>query len=229
MDDININGETKIFIGKNKYFKEKDSYNSINLKLMTSNKFPPKIHGYKVPIQIRDINTLDTSDWDFTHIKVIQYIDGCNDVKEISNKSNVEMDLVKKSLSILYYHKLIKFVYNFDMTNIYSIHSHDNYMNFIKNKEMQYECLRYISNTEEVTEDTDEDSGILFSDVFNIFCKMNNGNRLKDIVDLNNTRINYRKLIIFGLLNQIIVRILEYPVLDQDILLEKDSNYGLFG
>lgn len=67
-------------------------------------------------------------------------------------------------------------------------------------------------------------------DVLELYCAMKPGVRLKEILDPTMTRMNYKGLIVYGLLKGIIERVYEYPILiDRNVRTVERQTDGVNG
>lgn len=189
---------------KNETFTNLDEINSIYLKV-----FPPQVKedievlNYHVPVQIYDLTKAIGFDWDLTYTKIIPLINGINYVKKIAKEANIEIELVKKCLKQLIYYEYIQMIDVFQYSNVYQIISKEKIVELFKNLRAQHEFCEFIQLKQ----------GVNVAQVLGYYSSMKFNIKLNKIIDTSSKNFNHRLFIIFGVLNGIIRRVNDYPVL----------------
>ncbi|KAL7522264.1 hypothetical protein ACHAWX_006959 [Stephanocyclus meneghinianus] len=106
--------------------KERDCHlllndaNLLNLQLFQPpHPATPPVPDYAVPILLRPEWQLQMYDWDLTINWILPHIDGCKYVKQISQSSEVDMELVRSCLRVLRHHGVLSYVDVFRYCNVY--------------------------------------------------------------------------------------------------------------
>jgi hypothetical protein len=97
-----------------------DEANLLNLQLFQ----PPPPHtppvpDHAVPVLLRPEWQLQLYDWDLTINWILPHIDGCKYVRQISQSSEVDMELVRSCLRVLKHHGVLSYVDIFRYSNVY--------------------------------------------------------------------------------------------------------------
>ena len=75
--------------------------------------------AYEVPVQVRDLKTVVTLNWDLTIQRIIPFIDGIRHVKKIAVESGVDTALVRRCIQQLVYYRCVVMIDIFQYTNMY--------------------------------------------------------------------------------------------------------------
>ncbi|OIW22182.1 nitrogen permease regulator 2 [Coniochaeta ligniaria NRRL 30616] len=97
-EDLNNYGECMIPV---------DEANTINMKLFPHHPTPPDVKGWHVPVAKMKFGDIVDPTWDLTLQRVIQHIDGVNDVRRIAFAADVSLDLARLALRHLLYYDTI--------------------------------------------------------------------------------------------------------------------------
>ena len=71
-----------------------DDANILSLKLFHILPEPPQLRDHDVPVRVRELNHVQTADWDLAMLQILPYVDGVRYVKKIGLDAGVEVDLV---------------------------------------------------------------------------------------------------------------------------------------
>lgn len=223
---------TKLYLDLNNYSEcliPINSGNSIDIKLFTflskSVKTMNSLSVEDVPLLKLDLMSIDMSkklNWDQTLLKILPYINGVNNIYKISRLTNSDLDVVIeviKNLVCIFKICIIVSIFQFD--SIYSItNGLDNV--FLRNPLLLAECQKYI-----VIDTTNKSSEVLLPSkkvVFQLYNSFKMTIRVKQFYKDNyhcivKNNIDLRKFIMFGCSNNIIYRVMEYPLLRDTTLL----------
>lgn len=109
---------TSLNIGESNTFLNPS--NALHLKLYRPPRLPSApVPDHAVPILLRKDWQISSYDWDLAINWVIMHIDGVNNAKAISVKSEVDLEMVKACLRVLEYHDVIATVDMFFYSNHY--------------------------------------------------------------------------------------------------------------
>jgi hypothetical protein len=184
------------------------------LKILPSLDPPQIIYDHEVPVLIKDMSPQLVKFWDLTLHQIMPFLDGMNHVKKIAQLGNVDSSFVKTSLRQLVYYEMIRMVDTFQFSNLYRIHKPEQLQKLYSSDEFQQTCLLYISPK---NGDLRGSKGALDL-VFSIFCQISSRCSVAELVRRNSAglqrfSVNIKRIIMFGLLNDIIARVHKYPVL----------------
>lgn len=190
------------------------------------------IQDYEVPVFVIDISSHLVRQWDLTLHQIIPFLNGVYYVKKIAQLSNVDLHLVKLSIRQLLYYNIIKMVDIFQFSNTYQIRSREKLHAFYENREIQQSCLSYIFSPSQAIlgksiEICSEQPVIDF--IFQLFCQLSSRCSVEDLCKRNQAsiqklKINIRKVIVFGVLNDILCRLHRYPLLMNQIPSESSTS-----
>lgn len=206
LSQLNSNGDFSVT------FHPENNIFSLNGKLTFSsfNRNPMQVNPWFVPVPKVDILRYVQSDWDLSVQRIIPFINSTRYVKEISKCCNVHINLVQKALKHLVYYDAITFIDIFQYSNIYVIHSKQKMIELFHSREMQDECINYIS--------LNPNNLVKVNDLLALFSKFSVDKSLKSILmECNITNINHKALITYGILRKILVRVHEYPLLKEGL------------
>jgi len=113
------------------------------MKLFPHHPTPPEVRGWHVPVAKMKFADIVDPTWDLTLQRVIQHIDGVNDVRRIAHLADVSLELCQLALRHLLYYDTILLLDMFFFSNCYAPRPgiHD----FIANVGgMVDECANYV-------------------------------------------------------------------------------------
>ncbi|KAL0483491.1 nitrogen permease regulator 2, partial [Acrasis kona] len=207
LNDLNYKGETSIPI---------DESHAINLRIAPRHALPPHVYAHQVPFPLKNVLKFVNEEWDQTIQQIAPFIDGIHYVKQISFKSSVHIELVKKCIQHLIYYGLVFMVDIFQFSNMYTLQSKHVMIQLFRNKYMQEECLAMVVHHN--NENFQTDNSHLVHDVLKLYCLMKPGITLGQIITNNQnlssiSSINPRGLVVFGLMKGFLRRVHEYPII----------------
>lgn len=173
-----------------------------HLKVVKIRSDPNFVADHIVPIFIKE---LPEEQWDLTTQQVTPYIDGFNHVLRIAALSDVDKSLVKACIQNLMYYGVVALVPIFQYGNVYC--TTPKLKMLAKDYALQQKCLMYVANSQRQLPH--------FKNVFRMYSAMTTGTTVKDLCMRFNPsvlHINERKLVQFGVLEEIIHRVHKYPV-----------------
>ncbi|XP_065829294.1 GATOR1 complex protein NPRL2-like isoform X2 [Oscarella lobularis] len=184
-----------------------DEANSICLKVVPDCCDAPAVLDHQVPIFCIDQLKIAGTTWDLTIQQVLPYIDGFNHVNHISQKSSVDLSLVRLCIQHLLHHDVIKLISIFQYSNVYA--TLPAVSQLIENEELAEECLTFVTKR--------GNSRPSIKDVFSLYCALCHGVTVKDLCtarhETQGLGIDERRFIQFGLMKGLIARVQKYPVL----------------
>ncbi|KAJ8975937.1 hypothetical protein NQ317_010872 [Molorchus minor] len=193
MAELNIKGECALTEGPT----------ATHLKVCQIRSDPSPVLDHQVPIFIKE---LPQQQWDLTTQQVTPYIDGFNHISRIAALSDVENNLVKACVQNLVYYGVVALVPLFQYGNVYC--TTPKLKLLAQNIELQGRCLHYVAKSQRHLP--------TLRDVFRIYAAMTRGTTIKDLCmrfNPPNLRIDERKLVQFGVLEEIIRRVHKYPII----------------
>ncbi|KAJ8970102.1 hypothetical protein NQ314_001392 [Rhamnusium bicolor] len=196
LEELNTKGECALTEGPT----------ATHLKVCRIRCDPSPVMDHQVPVFIKE---LPEQQWDLTTQQVTPYIDGFNHVARIAALSDVENNLVKACVQNLVYYGVVALVPLFQYGNVYC--TTPKLKMLAQDLELQRKCLHYVAKTQRQLP--------TLRDVFRIYSAMTRGTTMRDLcIRFNppNLRINERKLVQFGVLEEIIRRVHKYPVILSD-------------
>lgn len=176
---------------------------STHLKVCKIRSDPAPVLDHQVPIFIKE---LPPHQWDLTTQQVTPFIDGFNHVARIASLSNVDNNLVKACVQNLVYYGVVALGPIFQYANVYCATSKLRML--AHDSELQKRCLTSVARVHRQLP--------CLRDVFRMYAAMSRGTTIRDLCirfNLNNLRINERKLVQFGVLEGLIRRVQKYPIL----------------
>lgn len=183
-----------------------DEANTINLRLFPKRAPPPEVYPHQVPVRIKDLDALITSDWEITMQQVIPFIDGIRYVKKIARDSGIHIELVLECMKNLLYYECITMIDVFQYSNVYACTPRIQAL--YKNKAIQNECRRFIALPGTTPLPTEK--------IFALYCGMRPALSFRDFCqdnDVHSLNIDDRKFVTFGLVNGFLRRVHKYPLL----------------
>ncbi|KAK7074098.1 Nitrogen permease regulator-like 2, partial [Halocaridina rubra] len=176
---------------------------------------PPHVLDHYVPILISE-RVLNRGDhWDLTTQQVLPYIDGYSHIAKIAASADVESNLVKACVENLLYYNQVKLLPIFQYSNVYTVTS--GIQKLYSCHELQEECQRTVSKNIAILPQ--------MTHILMLYCSMTYGVTVRDLCIRYNPQslnIDEPKLVQFGLLNDLIQRLHQYPIR----LLPDDQNYA---
>ncbi|KAA0713155.1 GATOR complex protein NPRL2 [Triplophysa tibetana] len=195
MEKLNVKGACTLPI---------DDSNTIHLKVIKQRKDPLVVQEYDVPVFTKNKDFFIKSQWDLTTQQILRFVDGYRHIQKISAEADVELNLVRIAVQNLLYYEVVTLVSIFQYSNVYcttpKVH------NLIDDKDLQEECLSYVSKPGHRTS---------LRDVFLLYCGLTPGTTVRDMCSRYSHQLQWvdeRKLIQFGLMKNLIRRLQKYPV-----------------
>ncbi|KAH0949649.1 hypothetical protein HN011_007984 [Eciton burchellii] len=177
-----------------------------HLKVVKLASEPKPVFDHQVPIFLENKEMFQNDQWDLTTQQVLPYIDGFNHVARIAAEADVENNLVKSCVQNLVYYGIVTLIPIFQYSNVYAATSKLRHLG--DDTKLQERCIAYASKIPR--------QPAYFRDIYRMYSSMTYGVTMKDLCQRfnpQNLRINERKLIQFGLIEGLIRRIYNYPVL----------------
>lgn len=105
-------------------FLKLDEYGDyLALKLFRKPVTPDPINDYDVPVFRSDRINLSDLPWDVSFLHLIPFIDGISHVKKIAKEAEMDIDCVKRSLTLLSYYQVVILSDVFKFSNVYKLHT----------------------------------------------------------------------------------------------------------
>ncbi|KAK4874748.1 hypothetical protein RN001_014108 [Aquatica leii] len=192
LEDLNNKGECALIGGPT----------ATHLKVVRVRSDPPLVADHQVPIFLKAV---PTREWDLTTQQVAPYIDGFNHVARIAALADVENNLVKACVQNLVYYRVVALVPLFQYSNVYCPTSKLKLL--AQDFELQNKCTQYVAKSSRQLPN--------IRDVFRMYAAMTRGTTIRDLCTRFNPsylNVNERKLVQFGILEELIKRVNKYPV-----------------
>ncbi|KAB0793520.1 hypothetical protein PPYR_13140 [Photinus pyralis] len=192
LEDLNTKGECALIGGPT----------ATHLKVVHVRSAPPPVADHQVPIFLKH---LPTQEWDLTTQQVAPFINGFNHIARIAALADVENNLVKACVQNLVYYGAVALVPLFQYGNVYC--TTPKLKLLVQNQVLQRKCLHYVANSSRQLPN--------IRDVFRMYAAMTRGTTIRDLCVRFNPaclNINERKLVQFGILEELIRRVNKYPV-----------------
>ncbi|KAF5290517.1 hypothetical protein FQA39_LY03621 [Lamprigera yunnana] len=192
LEDLNTKGECALIGGPT----------ATHLKIVRVRSDPPLVADHQVPIFLK---VVPTHEWDLTTQQVAPYIDGFNHIARIAALADVENNLVKACVQNLVYYGVVALVPLFQYGNVYC--TMPKLKLLAQNSDLQSKCIQYVAKSARQLPN--------IRDIFRMYSAMTRGTTIRDLCTrfaplyLN---INERKLVQFGILEELIRRVGKYPV-----------------
>ncbi|XP_011693999.1 PREDICTED: nitrogen permease regulator 2-like protein [Wasmannia auropunctata] len=177
-----------------------------HLKVVRLAPEPKPVLDHQVPIFLEDRDSFQHDQWDLTTQQVLPYIDGFNHVARIAAEADVENNLVKSCVQNLVYYGVVTLIPIFQYTNVYAVTP--KLRKLPDDVKLQERCIAYASKLPR--------QPAHFRDIYRMYSSMTYGVSMKDLcqrLNPQNLRINERKLVQFGLIEGLIRRVHNYPML----------------
>lgn len=120
-----------------------DESNTINIKLFPRFPPPPPVKAWHVPLSTVRLESLMDENWDLTMQRIIPHVDGIKSVRQIAERADADLNLVKKCIEHLLYYGCLLMLDIFQFGAIYAPTAEISTL--IEDKTMQQECASYIS------------------------------------------------------------------------------------
>ncbi|GAB1866452.1 Tumor suppressor candidate 4 [Camponotus japonicus] len=180
-----------------------------HLKVVRLAPEPKPVLDHQVPIFLESREAFQSDQWDLTTQQVLPYIDGFNHVARIAAAADVENNLVKSCVQNLIYYGVVTLIPIFQYSNVYAITPKLKQLG--DDIKLQERCIAYASKSPR--------QPAYFRDIYRMYSSMTYGVTMKDLcqrLNPQNLRINERRLVQFGLIEGLIRRVYNYPVLLPD-------------
>ncbi|XP_064110777.1 GATOR1 complex protein NPRL2-like [Macrobrachium nipponense] len=180
----------------------------LHLKVVGILPDPPHVLDHHVPILTSERVFSRGDHWDLTTQQILPYIDGFSHIAKIAAMADVESNLVKACVENLLYYNQVELLPIFQYSNVYRVTSRIHKL--YSCHDLQDECQRSVTKSSTVVPQ--------LSHIIMLYCSMTYGISVRDLCLRFNPQtlnIDERKLVQFGLLNNIIERLHQYPVLLQ--------------
>lgn len=177
-----------------------------HLKVVRLAPEPKPVLDHQVPIFLESREAFQSDQWDLTTQQVLPYIDGFNHVARIAAAADVENNLVKSCVQNLIYYGVVTLIPIFQYSNVYAITPKLKQLG--DDIKLQERCIAYASKSPR--------QPAYFRDIYRMYSSMTYGVTMKDLcqrLNPQNLRINERRLVQFGLIEGLIRRVYNYPVL----------------
>ncbi|XP_020282049.1 nitrogen permease regulator 2-like protein isoform X2 [Pseudomyrmex gracilis] len=177
-----------------------------HLKVVKLAPEPKPVLDHQVPIFLENRETFQSDQWDLTTQQVLPYIDGFNHVARIAAEADVENNLVKSCVQNLVYYGIVTLIPIFQYSNVYA--ATPKLKQLANDIKLQERCIAYASKLSR--------QPAYFRDIYRMYSNMTHGISMKDLcqrLNPQNLRINERRLVQFGLIEGLIRRVYNYPVL----------------
>ena len=179
---------------------------TIYLKILRIAEDPPEVADFQVPILRPEFQNMSFDSWDLTTQQVLPFINGVYHVSRIASCADVENSLVKSCVQNLVYYNVVELLPLFKYSNIYMCTR--NLQNLTKHPNLGQECLDF------VTVDNEFPPPSMY-DVFQLYAQMTHGVNLKTLclrLSPRHKNIDERKLVEFGIKNNLIRTINKFPI-----------------
>ena len=210
MEELNNYGETCIRV---------DDVHTLSLRLSAPNSPPRKVRAWDVPLLIRSLPKPDQWTWDLTLRRIHPHINGVNHIHRIASLADVESKLVKRAVRELLYHDRALLLDIFHFQAIYT--TTHNLSHFVKDPEMQEECLKYITTDPNLNPFSDLQDQFQHptqptkQSLISLYIALTPGQPLHDFVLSHQTvlsTIDIRRFITYGLIKGFLRRIHKYAL-----------------
>ncbi|XP_011876032.1 PREDICTED: nitrogen permease regulator 2-like protein isoform X2 [Vollenhovia emeryi] len=173
-----------------------------HLKVVRLAPEPKPVLDHQVPIFLEDKESFQNDQWDLTTQQLLPYIDGFNHVARIAALADVENNLVKSCVQ--------------NLVNVYAATT--KLRKFPDDAKLVERCVAYAS--------TSARQPAYFRDIYRMYTSMTYGVTMKDLcqrLNPQNLRINERRLVQFGMIEGLIRRIYNYPVLHPEAVSSEEA------
>ncbi|XP_066587109.1 GATOR complex protein NPRL2 [Prorops nasuta] len=192
-----------------------------HLKVVRLAKEPKPVLDHQVPIFLEGREAFRSEQWDLTTQQVLPYIDGFNHVARIAAEADVENNLVKSCVQNLAYYGVITLIPIFQYSNVYA--ATPKLKELAKDPRLQERCVLYTSKTSR--------HPAHLRDIYRMYASMTHGSSMRDLcqrLNPQNLRINERRLVQFGLIEELIRRVYKYPILLPGSYNEETKNIPIY-
>ncbi|XP_014479273.1 PREDICTED: nitrogen permease regulator 2-like protein isoform X2 [Dinoponera quadriceps] len=177
-----------------------------HLKVVKLAPEPKPVLDHQVPIFLESREAFHSDQWDLTTQQVLPYVDGFNHVARIAAEADVENNLVKSCVQNLVYYGVVTLIPIFQYSNVYA--ATPKLKQLAEDVKLQERCIAYASKLPR--------QPAYLRDIYRMYASMTHGNSMRDLCQRLNPqmlRINERRLVQFGLIEGLIRRVYNYPVL----------------
>jgi hypothetical protein len=181
--------------------------NTLHLKLSAILEDPPIVHNHHVPIFICPSSQLSLLSSDITVQEISVHINGISHVAKIAELSEVDIMIVKDCIQHLVIYGFVRLLSIFQYCNVYV--PTPKLPQLMSNEDLQQKCIQFVS--------LGGDTKPLISQIFRLYSSLEAGLTIKDVClryDPVSLNIDERKLIQFGLMEELIRHLQKYPVLN---------------
>ncbi|XP_046426654.1 GATOR complex protein NPRL2 isoform X1 [Neodiprion pinetum] len=176
-----------------------------HLKVVKLAPEPKPVLDHQVPIFLEGREAFRSDHWDLTTQQVLPYINGFNHVARIAAEADVENNLVKSCVQNLIYYGVVSLIPIFQYSNVYA--ATPKLKKLAEDTQLQEKCILYTSKTAR--------QPAYLRDIYRMYASMTHGNSMRDLCQRLNPqtlRINERRLVQFGLIEELIRRVYKYPI-----------------
>lgn len=190
--------------------------NQISLRLFPRLVETPAVLGHHVPILLRDLAQFPKMalSWDPTINLVARYVDGIMHTRRIAEVAHIDPALACNAVRQLVHFGLAAVVDIFQFSNMYV--PTPQIGEFMRRRRMQRECVEYVSTDAVASGAAPAPEA---ADIFRLYCSFRRGLTVRELCErselLRGGSVGPRRLAVFGVLNGLIRRAYEYPVLQQ--------------
>ncbi|XP_037038641.1 GATOR complex protein NPRL2 [Bradysia coprophila] len=178
---------------------------TIYLKILNPKPDPQPVLDHLVPLLCEAYENAPIDVWDLTTQQVLPYINGINHVARIAAESDVEKALVKACIQNLVYHEVVQLLPLLKYSNVYMCTR--NLQNLTKDRVLGQSCRKFVAVTSE--------SLPSLYKILQIYSFMTHAVNLRTLCQRTCPRdnnIDERKLVTFGLQNNLIRCVNKYPI-----------------
>lgn len=178
---------------------------TIYLKILNHKPDPQPVLDHLVPLLCERYENTPIDVWDLTTQQVLPYINGINHVARIAAESDVEKALVKACIQNLVYHEVVQLMPLLKYSNVYMCTR--NLQNLTKDRVLGQACRKFVATTSESLPSLHK--------ILQIYSFMTHAVNLRTLCQRTCPRdnnIDERKLVTFGLQNNLIRCVNKYPI-----------------
>lgn len=178
----------------------------LHLKVVRLWPDPLQVEDHHVPVLISERVYSRGDHWDLTTQQVLPYIDGFSHVAKIAAAADVDNNLVKACVENLLYYEQVRLLPIFQYSNVYVVTS--GIQRLYVDPELQEECRRAINKHCAFRPQ--------LCQILELYNSMTYGVSVRDLCIRYNPQalnIDERRLVQFGLTNNLIRRLHRYPIL----------------
>ncbi|KAJ1563993.1 Nitrogen permease regulator 2, partial [Cladochytrium tenue] len=180
--------------------------NDINLKLLPNFAEPDPVQDWDVPVAVVKFESFESlKHWDLTLQRIIPRINGVNYVKQIAELADVDLELARLGVQHLLYYGTVRLVDIFQFGNVYM--STRGLRKLLDSGDLQTECKACIH--------TGLGNPPTIDTLFRLFQGLHHGVTVRQWMEKNELQIaniDVRRMIVFGVVQGLLVRIHKFPV-----------------